>query len=137
MTPNPRSCLFLPGTRLELLAKVGRWGPDVVVVDLEDAVAATSKEDARSALAEEPEGAHPVGVELIAEAGLVEQEGPERPGLLSCSGASARAPTVLRSVFHAAGEHASRWLPFLLIVVVVPSEDKDSARPGSLAGRCG
>jgi citrate lyase subunit beta/citryl-CoA lyase len=47
-----RSVLFVPGTRLELLAKVPRWGPDAVVVDFEDAVAESDKDDARRALAD-------------------------------------------------------------------------------------
>jgi citrate lyase subunit beta/citryl-CoA lyase len=46
-----RSLLFVPATRLELLAKVPRWAPDVVVVDLEDAVAEADKDAAREALA--------------------------------------------------------------------------------------
>jgi citrate lyase subunit beta/citryl-CoA lyase len=47
-----RSLLFVPGHRLELLAKVPRWKPDVVVVDLEDAVAEVQKDAARQAMAE-------------------------------------------------------------------------------------
>jgi len=46
-----RSLLFVPGSKLELLAKVPRWSPDVVVVDLEDAVAPAGKADARRAVA--------------------------------------------------------------------------------------
>lgn len=44
-----RSVLFLPAHRIELLDKVPRWAPDVVVVDLEDAVATSEKETARAA----------------------------------------------------------------------------------------
>jgi citrate lyase subunit beta/citryl-CoA lyase len=47
-----RSLLFVPGHRLDLLAKVQRWRPDAVVVDLEDAVAAADKETARDAVRE-------------------------------------------------------------------------------------
>lgn len=47
-----RSLLFTPGNRLELLAKIGRWQPDVVVVDLEDAIAAVEKEAVRDRLGE-------------------------------------------------------------------------------------
>jgi len=47
-----RSLLFVPGHKLELLAKVPRWRPDAVVVDLEDAVAAADKDAARRAVAE-------------------------------------------------------------------------------------
>src|SRR5579884_1868865 len=47
-----RSLLFVPGHRLELLAKVPRWQPDAVVVDLEDAVAEADKDAARRAVAE-------------------------------------------------------------------------------------
>ena len=47
-----RSLLFMPASRLELLAKVGRWQPDVVVVDLEDAIPDSEKEAARRRLGE-------------------------------------------------------------------------------------
>jgi citrate lyase subunit beta / citryl-CoA lyase len=46
-----RSLLFVPGHRIELLAKVPRCQPDAVIVDLEDAVAEPDKETAREALA--------------------------------------------------------------------------------------
>ena len=45
-----RSLLFLPASRLDLLAKVHRWQPDAAVVDLEDAVAADAKAAARQAV---------------------------------------------------------------------------------------
>jgi citrate lyase subunit beta/citryl-CoA lyase len=47
-----RSLLFVPGNRLELLAKVGRWNPDVVAVDLEDAIPPGEKETARDGVGE-------------------------------------------------------------------------------------
>lgn len=43
-----RSVLFTPGHRADLLAKVGRVRPDVAVPDLEDAVAASAKAEART-----------------------------------------------------------------------------------------
>jgi citrate lyase subunit beta / citryl-CoA lyase len=49
---NLRSLLFVPGTRTGLLAKVPRWQPDVVIVDLEDAVPEAEKDAARLAVAE-------------------------------------------------------------------------------------
>ncbi|WP_433502827.1 HpcH/HpaI aldolase/citrate lyase family protein [Pseudonocardia halophobica] len=59
MTLAARSLMFVPGGRPELLAKVARCRPDVVVADLEDAVAPGDKERARGAiveaLAERPE----------------------------------------------------------------------------------
>ncbi|MGH3434872.1 MAG: HpcH/HpaI aldolase/citrate lyase family protein [Sciscionella sp.] len=48
-TAPPRSLLFVPGARPAMLAKVGRAWPDVVAVDLEDAVAAAAKAEARVA----------------------------------------------------------------------------------------
>jgi citrate lyase subunit beta / citryl-CoA lyase len=45
----PRSLLFVPGHRPDMVAKVPRWSPDAVAVDLEDAVAAADKESARDA----------------------------------------------------------------------------------------
>lgn len=53
MTTRPpafRSMLFVPAHRLELLDKVPRWDPDVVVVDLEDAVASGDKDAARASI---------------------------------------------------------------------------------------
>jgi citrate lyase subunit beta / citryl-CoA lyase len=49
---NLRSLLFVPATKTELLAKVPRWQPDVVVVDLEDAVPDAEKDAARLAVAD-------------------------------------------------------------------------------------
>ena len=46
-----RSLLFAPGNRAEVLAKLPRSGPDGVVLDLEDAVPAEAKADARATVA--------------------------------------------------------------------------------------
>jgi len=58
---SPRSVLFVPGHRPDMLAKVARSRPDAVIVDLEDAVAPPAKEQARdtamSALAAQRPGA--------------------------------------------------------------------------------
>lgn len=43
-----RSLLFVPGDRPDMVAKVPRFSPDAVVVDLEDAVAPDAKESART-----------------------------------------------------------------------------------------
>jgi citrate lyase subunit beta / citryl-CoA lyase len=47
-----RSLLFAGATRPDLVAKLGRSGPDAVAIDLEDAVPAEAKEEARAALPE-------------------------------------------------------------------------------------
>lgn len=47
-----RSVLFAGATRPDLVAKLDRSGPDAVVIDLEDAVPAESKLEARAALRE-------------------------------------------------------------------------------------
>jgi citrate lyase subunit beta / citryl-CoA lyase len=47
-----RSVLFAPATRPELLGKFARCGPDVAVIDLEDAVPAGVKAATRAALTE-------------------------------------------------------------------------------------
>jgi citrate lyase subunit beta/citryl-CoA lyase len=44
----PRSLLFVPGGRADMIAKAPRSGPDAVAVDLEDAVAPGDKEAARA-----------------------------------------------------------------------------------------
>ncbi|RTL62184.1 MAG: CoA ester lyase [Pseudonocardiaceae bacterium] len=49
-----RSMLFVPADKLDLLAKVPRWQPDAVAVDLEDAVAVPGKDAARAGLANHP-----------------------------------------------------------------------------------
>jgi citrate lyase subunit beta/citryl-CoA lyase len=52
MTPRWRSVLFVPGTRPDLAAKAPRSGPDLVVLDLEDAVPPAAKSEARATVAE-------------------------------------------------------------------------------------
>lgn len=47
MSTRWRSALFVPGNRPDLAAKASRSGPDLVVLDLEDAVPATLKVEAR------------------------------------------------------------------------------------------
>lgn len=46
-----RSVLFAPGNRPEILAKLPRSAPDVAVIDWEDAVPASAKDDARAGTA--------------------------------------------------------------------------------------
>ncbi len=45
-----RSLHFVPGGRPDLLGGIGRFGPDAVVVDLEDSVVAADKNSARTAV---------------------------------------------------------------------------------------
>lgn len=56
----PRSLLFVPGGRADMVAKAPRSAPDAVAVDLEDAVAADDKQTARetavAAVADLPDG---------------------------------------------------------------------------------
>jgi len=51
-----RSVLFVPGSRPELAAKATRTNPDVVVLDLEDAVPADAKVAARTSMQEAVSG---------------------------------------------------------------------------------
>jgi citrate lyase subunit beta / citryl-CoA lyase len=73
-----RSLLFAGATRPDLVAKLARSGPDAVAIDLEDAVPADAKLEARAALGE---GAALVaGLESargVAEAGPICEAGPE------------------------------------------------------------
>ena len=46
-----RSFLFVPGDRLDMLAKATQRGADALIVDLEDAVAPSAKADARETVA--------------------------------------------------------------------------------------
>ncbi len=59
MTTSFRSVLFAPGNKGDILKKLPRSAPDVAVLDLEDAVPAANKEEARLITAE-------VGAELTA-----------------------------------------------------------------------
>lgn len=56
----PRSLLFVPGGRADMVAKAPRSGPDAIAVDLEDAVAPGDKDEARrtaaAAVGELPDG---------------------------------------------------------------------------------
>ncbi|MEU0137940.1 CoA ester lyase [Streptomyces sp. NPDC006296] len=52
MIPTPLTWLYVPGDRPEVVAKALGSGADVVIVDLEDAVAPERKEYARTATAE-------------------------------------------------------------------------------------
>ena len=47
-----RSCLYVPGDRPAMLAKAAGRGADMLILDLEDAVAPSSKAEARTILAE-------------------------------------------------------------------------------------
>ena len=49
-TQTLRSLLFTPGNHERRLAKVGTFGSDAIVLDLEDAVADADKDDARGSV---------------------------------------------------------------------------------------
>ncbi|MBP0621171.1 HpcH/HpaI aldolase/citrate lyase family protein [Cupriavidus consociatus] len=61
-----RSWLFVPGTRLDLLAKAVRAGTDAIIVDLEDAVLPEHKAPARLAVAQLPAVGCPLYVRVNA-----------------------------------------------------------------------
>jgi citrate lyase subunit beta/citryl-CoA lyase len=61
---NPRSYLFVPGSRPDRFAKACASGADAVVLDLEDSVAPADKEKARAAVAEWLSAARPVMVRV-------------------------------------------------------------------------
>lgn len=52
MQPARRSCLAVPGSSARKLAKAAGAGADEVVIDLEDAVAVSAKDEARAAVTE-------------------------------------------------------------------------------------
>jgi citrate lyase subunit beta/citryl-CoA lyase len=54
---DPRTYLFVPGNRPERFAKALASGADAIVLDLEDAVALSSKAEARNAIAQWSRGA--------------------------------------------------------------------------------
>lgn len=66
LTRLPRSYLFVPGDRPERFAKARVAGADMVIVDLEDAVAPESKPRARAALAATLDEAAPLIVRVNA-----------------------------------------------------------------------
>ena len=59
-----RSMLFTPGHRPDLIAKASRSAADAVIVDLEDAVATSAKDQARSNLASLPQTVIPFFVRV-------------------------------------------------------------------------
>ncbi len=61
---DARTFLFVPGDRPDRFAKAWASGADVVVLDLEDAVAPAAKEAARRAVADWLDPAHPVAVRI-------------------------------------------------------------------------
>ena len=64
MTPAPLTWLYAPGDRPRVVAKALASGADVVVIDLEDAVAPDRKEYARAATAELLSAPQPVPVHV-------------------------------------------------------------------------
>ena len=64
MTATPLTWLYVPGDRPEVVTKALTSGADVVVVDLEDAVAPDRKEYARTATAERLTDPQPVPVHV-------------------------------------------------------------------------
>lgn len=126
-----RSLLFTPGNRLELLAKVGRWEPDVVVVDLEDAIPAGEKEAVRDRLGEaelnrlgcpvlvrvNPDGTpwHDADVDAAVRSGaagivLPKAETPESVAALAGRLAEGRTPALVLGIETARGVAAAREL---------------------------
>jgi citrate lyase subunit beta/citryl-CoA lyase len=61
---NPRSYLFVPGTRPDRFPKACAAGADVVILDLEDSVAPGDKATARAAIAEWLSASQPVMVRI-------------------------------------------------------------------------
>lgn len=132
MTARPmrcRSLLFTPGNRLELLAKVGRWEPDVVVVDLEDAIPAGEKEAVRDRLGQtelnflrcpvlvrvNPDGSpwHEADVDAAVRSGaagivLPKAETPERVAALAGKLAEGRSPALMLGIETARGVAGAR-----------------------------
>ncbi|MFD5753533.1 HpcH/HpaI aldolase/citrate lyase family protein [Streptomyces sp. NPDC127033] len=103
--PTPLTWLYVPGDRPEVMAKALSSGADVVIVDLEDAVAPERKAYARAATAEFLAGPHPVPVhvriaderDLPAVAALPGLDGLRLPKVTHASDihrAAARAPGV-------------------------------------------
>jgi citrate lyase subunit beta/citryl-CoA lyase len=64
MEPLPHSYLFVPGNRPDRFQKAWAAGADAVIIDLEDAVPAAEKADARRAVAGWLDAAHPVLVRV-------------------------------------------------------------------------
>ncbi len=81
-----RSWLYVPGDGGERLDKAIGRGADAVIADLEDAVAASAKDDAREAVAAWVRGGSPSGVQLwvrvhAGEAGLLDVDAVVAAGL--------------------------------------------------------
>ena len=114
----------MPGNRLELLAKLGRWNPDVVAIDLEDAIPPGEKETARDRVGEadlsalqspvlvrvNPDGTpwHDADVDAAVRSGaagivLPKAESPERVAALAGRLAEGRTASVMLGIETARG----------------------------------
>ncbi len=98
---HPRSMIFIPGHRHDLIPKAVRSGADAVIVDLEDAVAASEKPKARAGLAELPDAPIP----LVVRANAPDTEffwddvvAAGRAGVAGLLIPKAESPTVLREL---------------------------------------
>ncbi|MCW2501567.1 MAG: CoA ester lyase [Frankiales bacterium] len=95
-----RSWLFVPGSRPDRFAKAVAAGPDVVVLDLEDAVAESDKEAARAAVAGWLHPDRPAVVRVNAEPDQLSADlrALRRPGLLAVMLPKAEDPGELAGV---------------------------------------
>ncbi len=60
-----RSVLFVPGNRPEWIDKAPKYGPDALILDLEDAVPIPEKPEARSIVRAGIERSHARGVPIV------------------------------------------------------------------------
>ncbi|MEM4781543.1 MAG: CoA ester lyase [Halalkalicoccus sp.] len=114
-----RSVLFTPGDRPELLRKAPRYGSDVLVFDLEDAVSPERKAEARKAVAEalsdpafDPDGEVCVRVTPEFEADLTVLENARLDSLML---PKVTGPATVEAVDEAAREYGDR-LPVLALI---------------------
>ncbi|MBZ5739573.1 HpcH/HpaI aldolase/citrate lyase family protein [Nocardioides mangrovi] len=135
MTPieHARSWLFVPGSRPDRFDKAVAAGPDVVILDLEDAVAAEGKAEARRDVASWLAGGHRAAVRVNAVGGAHHDADLEAvaglPGVVAVVVPMAESPRALASV-HARVGSGVALVPQIETAVGLTRAAELAAAPG-------
>lgn len=111
-----RSLLFVPGHRAELIEKAPRYGPDALILDLEDGVAPEAKPRARESVAAALARGLPPGVVVLlrvngVDSGLLEEDlaSALRPGVAAVCVPKCDTPEQVHAVDAHLQRHEDRW----------------------------
>jgi citrate lyase subunit beta/citryl-CoA lyase len=87
MTTNPTALLFIPANRADFVAKAPTRGADVIILDLEDAIASSAKTAARAALADHITALSAAGLSVWVRINSLDAGGEEDIAAASAAGA--------------------------------------------------